>query len=165
MSREEWNEYRLERDDEIRARFDDRAIDTGAEFGRAAGAGIDPLSSFYDLGAVAHYHDQPPFETPARTWLSARSITGDTTVEDLLEIPPGGWIVDGVKILHPDAYSDWQCWLNHVRRSITKIDRAFAGKNFGVGWYLPTIMALNAKYKAPDPRESADADGCQEGAV
>jgi hypothetical protein len=84
MSREEWNEYRLERGDEIRARFDDRAIDTGAEFGRSAGAGIDPLSSFYDLGAVAHYHDQPPFETPARTWLSARSITGDATVDDLL---------------------------------------------------------------------------------
>jgi len=42
------------------------------------------LSDFYDLGAVAHYHDQPPFETPARTWLSARSITGKTTVEELL---------------------------------------------------------------------------------
>jgi hypothetical protein len=42
------------------------------------------LSDFYDLGAVARYHDQPPFETPARTWLSARSITGKTTVEELL---------------------------------------------------------------------------------
>jgi hypothetical protein len=42
------------------------------------------LSDFYDLGAVAHYHDQPPFETPAKTWLSARSITGKTTVEELL---------------------------------------------------------------------------------
>jgi hypothetical protein len=42
------------------------------------------LSDFYDLGAVAHYHNQPPFETPARTWLSARSITGKTTVDELL---------------------------------------------------------------------------------
>lgn len=50
------------------------------------GLGATPcsLSDFYDLGAVARYHDQPPFETPAKTWLSARSITGKTTVEELL---------------------------------------------------------------------------------
>ena len=44
----------------------------------------DHIYDDYDFGAVATYHEQPPFETQARKWVQATSIIPSMTIAELI---------------------------------------------------------------------------------
>lgn len=41
------------------------------------------MGDHYVIGVIAAYHEQPPFETPARVWTESRSFPDHATLRDV----------------------------------------------------------------------------------